>query len=1394
MIASQRNDGGQHVHVPNAMFDTVVDISRDTVVEIRSGTENRENDRDKQSAKCIHELFEAQVDCRPSETAIVSENGIWSYAEVEARANQIAHSLRANGVGVGSTVGIYFDRSERPVISILATLKAGAAYVPIDPGYPAERVRHILAEADAAALLTEQAHIEVATAVYSGRCIDLDAEAEAISRESTQRLTRNEVGMLPVDLAYILFTSGTTGRPKGVMIEHRNVVGFISGWNKITQIGPQDRVYHGFSLGFDASVEELWMAFSNGAALIVAPADVVRVPDEVAAFVRRHEISVISLVPTFLSLLDAEAQSLRIVISGGEPCPPEVVRRWSRPGRRFFNTYGPTETTVDATYVECSADRPVTIGRPLPGYEAFVLDENLSEVPAGEPGELCIGGVAVARGYLNRPELTENRFVASPFADCGGNSRRLYRSGDLVRINADGEIEFLGRIDRQVKVRGFRIELSEIESVMHEHPQIQQAVVEVIDRQGMKEIAAYVVPCAHVNGSFDRGSVLESLRKRLPSYMIPGYLDLIAEIPTLPSGKADRSRLPEPCHPLVSTSQNIVLPKTELERDITSVWERLFKLPAVSCTDDFFSDLGGHSLLAAEMVSQLRAEYGLEVAIRDVYQHPTVQKLATHIASGLRDEERTAVSASPNEPAPRSSREVIDSVPKWERFTVYGLQAASLAFGYGLATAPFLIFVLLLVGVVQDTVALSTLIIFTVVMSLLALPLSISIAIALKWLVVRRYKPGQYPLWSFYYFRWWLATRVQSVSGMALFEGTPLMSLFYRLMGARVGKNCIIDTSLCAVYDLVTIGEDTCIGARTQLLGYRVENGMLILGRIEIGSRCFIGSHSAIGLNTSIGDGGCLDDQSYLPDGARIAAGEARRGSPAEPAVVELPLVDEKAARARWPFVYGVLFFVVSEIVGDLMLLTMLPPLLIAVTAYLNFGIAGALVAAYVSLPVSLVAFCLLSAAVKAIILPRTRPGIYPVESTYFLRKWAVDVVYRISGRVMYTMFATIYLAPWLRLLGTKVGRRAEVAMVGMMTPDLTELGDESFVADGASIGGRRYYRGHVQLGRNRIGSRTFVGNSAVLPVGTSIGNNSLLGVMSVAPVTADSTVPDGTEWLGSPPFRLPFRKPVEGFDVTQTYRPTRRLFALRCMIDAVRILLPYYIALTGAVMFVAFTLLGVLYLPTWSMFALLPLVSTALAFSAAMSVVAVKKLLMGTFHPVVKPLWSVYVWLNEVLNGMFETIGAPVLAPMMGTPFFSWYLRMFGCKIGKHAFIQTTFFSEFDLVEIGDYVALNFGAVVQNHLFEDRIMKSSYLKIGDECTVGNMAVILYDTEMKRGATVDSLSLLMKGETLPANTRWVGVPTRQVKRQAGESRGDWSQEQPKTVEPGTPVAAQQVAD
>ncbi|MEX0643113.1 MAG: Pls/PosA family non-ribosomal peptide synthetase, partial [Pirellulales bacterium] len=573
----------------------------------------------------------------------------------------------------------------------------------------------------------------------------------------------------------------------------------------------------------------------------------------------------------------------------------------------------------------------------------------------------------------------------------------------------------------------------------------------------------------------------------------------------------------------------------------------------------------------------------------------------------------------------------------------------------------------------------------------------------------------------------------------------------------------VIDTSFCGVYDLLTIGDDTCINSRTQLLGYRVEDGMLVIGAIDIGSRCYIGTHSCIGINTKMGDDCRLGNNSMLPDGTVMAASESRRGSPAEPAEVVVPEINEEAAARRNPLLFGLLYFIASEIIGDLLLMTLVPPLLILLTVYLNFGLAWTIAAAYLALPLNLVVFGVMIAGIKSLIMFRAKPGVYSVESWYCLRRWMVNLVYRFAGQMMYTVYATIYLPPWLRLLGAKVGRHAEVAMVGQLTPDLIEIGEGSFFADGSTIGGRQFYRGHVQYGINRIGARSFVGNSANLPIGASIGDNSLLGVLSTPEHSDTSHIPDNTEWLGSPPFQLPRRPSLEGFNDTQLYKPTLKLYVQRCFFDAVRILYPFYVGLTSFLALAAFLIFGFLYLKLWAMLVLVPVVSTTIAMAAALSVYVVKRVMIGKYKPIVKPLWSTYVWRNEVLNGAYEAVGAPIMSATMGTPFYCWYLRLLGAKIGKHAFIQTTFISEFELVDIGDYVALNFMSVVQNHLFEDRIMKASHLKIGDECTVGNMGVVLYDTVMRPGSSIDSLSLLMKGEKLPPNSRWHGIPTRPVR-------------------------------
>jgi non-ribosomal peptide synthetase-like protein len=397
-------------------------------------------------------------------------------------------------------------------------------------------------------------------------------------------------------------------------------------------------------------------------------------------------------------------------------------------------------------------------------------------------------------------------------------------------------------------------------------------------------------------------------------------------------------------------------------------------------------------------------------------------------------------------------------------------------------------------------------------------------------------------------------------------------------------------------------------------------------------------------------------------------------------------------------------------------------------------------------------------AGLKRLVLGRAKPGVYAVESVFYLRKWFVDELMKAARAMLLPLYTTLYFPYWLRLLGAKVGARAELSTIWYFSPELLDIGEESFFADGSIAGGRRFHRGRFEIGVNRVGRRSFVGNSAILPVGAGLADKCLLGVLSIPP----SHVEDGSEWLGSPAFALPNRQKLGGFSDAVTYRPTPNLYVQRGVIDALRILIPGYIGLGAAVVLAVFFYLARMRLSVAGFFFVTPLMAILLGSAASLAVVALKKMVMGKFEPVIRPLWSVYVWLNEMINGVYESVMAPAMMPFLGTPFLIPFLRLMGCKIGRHTYIDTTLFSEWDLVEIGDYAALNYGAIIQTHLFEDRVMKSSYSKVGAECTVGNMAVVLYDTQMHRGASLGPLSLLMKGETLSANGRWHGIPTVQV--------------------------------
>jgi non-ribosomal peptide synthetase-like protein len=1297
------------------------------------------------SKKCLHELFEEQADANADAPALIWGEKTLSYAELDERANRLARYLVRQGVGPGQFVGLCLERSELPIIAILACLKAGGAYVPLDPALPQERVAHILGEAEIGVLVTET-HLAGRFADIGARAklVALDAAQEEVAREIADRLPRRETGVRSEDACYVLYTSGSTGRPKGVVAEHRNVTHFVEAFNRICSTTPDDRVFQGFALSFDGSVEEIWMAFSNGSALVVAGKDAPRFGNDLARYLTSAGITYFSTVPTMLSTMTEDAPTLRRLVVSGEVCPPELVARWAKDGCCMLNVYGPTEATVNTTAAVCIPGKPITVGRPIDGYTALILDANGEPVAPGEQGELYIGGPGLARGYLKQPELTERAFIER-------NSERLYKTGDLVRLNDEGELEFFGRIDGQVKIRGFRVELAEIESVLREADEIAAAAVRKIDREDGPSLAAYVV-LADGAAELDRGRVLAALRSRLPAYMIPATLDVVESLPLLVSGKVDRKALPEPRLPLVASVEEGEAAMTPLEEKIAKAWASVFQLGKVGPEQNFFLDLGGHSLLAAKAVTVLRTEADLHVPVRGIYAFPTVRKLAEHLEA-LGKKEKSAEAA----PAPAQPAEPRKAAPKPSLLFTAG-QAAAILILAAFLSAPLVVMMPPIIDLIQGRATLLDTLLYLAGISFALWPAMVLVGIGSKWLIIGRYRPGVYPLYGGYYFRWWLASRLQALSGAGFFIGTPLMSVYYRAMGAKVGENCALDTALCSAWDLVAIGNDVSIAADTQLLGAKVENGALHIGSVSIGDRCFVGLHSCLGLNVSMGDDSKLDDQSFLPDGDTIPAGEGYRGSPARKADVPVPegaplrpSKDRIAVFAGAQLLSGMALAFIGSV--PTVALTLIFLLYVPSLTALNL-----LLIAVPAIPALIVFNCIWIAVCKAIVLPIGFPGVYDRYSLDDLRYWLAAGLMRATRAAMLPVFTTIYLPPFMRLLGARIGEFSEMSTIFSFLPELMTAGDGSFFADGSIVGGRRTHCGRFAVGANSIGNRSFIGNSAILPTGASVGDNCLLGVLS-SPPDATGRIPDCTDWLGSPGFNLPNRQKVAGFGDSVTYRPTNRLYAERAVIDACRILIPAYLgALLGVGGMLAMLWANQLY-GVWIMAALAVPLSFAMAGVAVAVVVALKWAVMGRFKPVIVPLWSRYVWFNEMVNGAYESIMAPVVGFFFGTPVAAMLLRLLGCKIGRHCYIGSSLFSEFDLVRIGDHVALNGGAIIQNHLFEDRIMKSSYIDIKERCAVGNMAVVLYDTRMEEGAVLGPMSLLMKGETMPANSAWHGIPT-----------------------------------
>ncbi|GAB3150674.1 non-ribosomal peptide synthetase [Amycolatopsis stemonae] len=1288
----------------------------------------------------LHEFFERACDETPDAVALECGTHRLTYRELDAHANRMAHVLIRRGIGPHARVGILVPRSVPMYVTLLAALKTGATFVPIDPAAPADRVAYVAADA-ALDLLVVTPELEAAARGAGCPVLRPGDLAAALRQASAARPRLWPAGDEP---CYVIYTSGSTGRPKGVAVGQASICNFIDVVAGIYGVRRTDRVYQGMTIAFDFSIEEIWPTWAAGATLVAGPTGADRIGTGLATFLARARITVLYCVPTVLATVDAELPGIRTLLVGGEACPAELVQRWSRPGRRMLNTYGPTEATVTATWCELRPGRAVTIGRALPTYRIVLLDEDLHRVPDGTVGEICIGGPGVAAGYLNRPELTAERFLDDPRITGGG---RLYRTGDLGRVLADGEIEYLGRADSEVKIRGHRIDLQEIESVLMEHPRVAVAAVAPHPDAPTEDLVAYLgLPRAGHDRDAIIGRLGDTLRQRLPPAMVPAYVDTLDELPMMPSGKVDRARLPRPSGARFHRGRApSVAAATHAERALATVWAELFGTTDVSVTADFFLDLGGHSLLAARAVSMLR-DRGVApgVSVADIYAHPTIRTLAPTLP------ERTA--RAPRDPAPRVDRRTTTT----RLFGCGAAQVGALGALLLLLGAPVAVVLgssagVLSLGTIWTTIAAAA---TTYVVGRFGLPV-----VGVR-LLSRRVRPGDYPLWSAAYLRVWLIQTLLALAPLTTMSGSPLLPWYLRLLGARVGHGCQLMSANLSLPSMLTIGDDVSVGYGAHLQTYRVLDNRLHIAPVVLEDHVFVGANAVAGPGAVLGAGAGLAEMSAAAAGQRIPPGQYWSGSPAQRRAQADPLVAALRSRvSRAPSRpllagYGAAWLLV-ELVP---LLFLAPSVALGSWAYLTDGVAGGWWACLLAGPVSVGTTCLVVFTGKRLVLPTTPPGIHPVASSFGVRKWIADKLLQASLAATNSLYSTLYTPGWLRALGARIGPRAEVSTASQLDPGLLTLGAESFVADMAAVGSATYCHGHVALAGTTVGRRSFIGNAAFLRSGAAVGDGCLIGVHTRAP---EDGSPDGTSWLGTPPIRLPRRQDSGSFADELTFRPTRLRVLERLVIEFFRIVVPGSLLAAAGYLVLLVQLWAARVAGPVAAVGATPVASLLGGIGVVLAVVAVKWLVVGRYRPRVEPLWSRFVRRTEFVTALYETAAVPaLLSSLAGTPLLGPALRLFGAKIGQRCWIATTFLTEFDLVRLGAGSCVGAATSLQTHLFEDRVMKMSTVDVGAGASIGARTVVLYDSEVGSDTTVDAMSLVMKGEMLPASTAWRGIPAR----------------------------------
>ncbi|MEV4351975.1 Pls/PosA family non-ribosomal peptide synthetase [Actinoplanes sp. NPDC049596] len=1248
--------------------------------------------------RTLVDILDATVQAHGGAPALDAGGRVLTYRELADEVEAVRVTLAGHGIGVGDRVGIRVSSGTAELyLAILGVLAAGAAYVPVDADDPDERAELVWAEAGVAAVL---------------------GDGLSVAPRRTPEGRPGRPG--PNDDAWIIFTSGSTGTPKGVAVSHASAAAFVDAeaglfltGDDTEAIGPRDRVLAGLSVAFDASCEEMWLAWRNGACLVPAARSLVRSGVDLGPWLAEQRITVVSTVPTLAALWPAEAlDEVRLLIFGGEACPPELAERLAVEGREVWNTYGPTEATVVACAAPLTGEGPVRIGLPLDGWELAVVDAAGQPVAMGETGELVIGGVGLAR-YLDAAKDAEK---FAPLLSLGWS--RAYRSGDIVRAEPEGLL-FLGRGDEQVKLGGRRIELGEIDAALQALPGVAGAAAAIKKTAaGNQLLVGYVVP----REGFDHAAATARIREQLPAALVP----LLAEVDTLPtrtSGKVDRAALP---WPLVVSSDSTEMTATETW--LADGWEQILGLRPSKSDADFFSN-GGSSLNAAQLVAWIRLKHP-QVAVADVYQRPRLSEMAAALDALV----ATQTVRREIKPAPRRTG-LFQALLMAPMLALVGLRWLTVA-------ATLLNLTSWGPGISWWWIAAGWLVLFS--------PAGrIAIAAGGARLLLRGVGKGNYPRGGSVHLRLWAAERLAELTGATGVAGAGWMITYAKALGNQIGRDVDLH-SAPPVTGLLKLGRGAAVEPEVDLSGYWVDGDVVRVGKVRIGAGARVGGRSTLMPGARVGKGAHIDAGSTVT--GAVPANKRWAGSPAAPA----PSKDGAAWPAQrpprrsrlWVGVYSV----TAQLLGLLPVIAVLPALALlgwAVTDGPDLG--AALLVAPVAAVAYFLTYALLVLATVRLLSVGIRAGYHPVRGRVAWQVWTTERLMGMARIALFPIYASLFTPVWLRLLGAKIGRNAELSTV-LALPKMTTVEDGAFLADDTMVATYELSHGWLRVAPARIGKQAFLGNSGMAAPGRSVPKRGLVGVLSSAPRKAKK----GSSWLGAPP--MPLRRTVESGDASRTYAPPLRLKIARAAIELCRIIPVMVAGVLGVLVLAA---LDVIWRATngWVAAATAGPVLFAAVIAGALLATLMKWLLVGRFRVTEHALWTSFVWRNELADTFVEVLAAPWLFRVAaGTPLLNIWLRTLGAKIGRGSWLETYWLPEYDLVTLGEGATVNRGCVVQTHLFHDRIMAMDEVTLAEGATLGPHGIVLPGAGIGARTTVGPGSLVTRGDVVPADSRWQGNP------------------------------------